>query len=289
MSRKPRLLVIGHVTWDRVGAGDLLGGSAAYAAACAMRLGWESAVLTAAAPDFEPERDLPGVHVFRQLAPHTTRFENQYGADGTRSQRLLRRASSIVLDPLPDAWRDPDVLLIAPVAGEVESALAPAFEASTVGAIAQGWLRAFDAEGHVEVSEWPDAARHLVGVHALVLSENDSAEADDRAREWLESVPLVAVTRGWRGLTLLSREGTFDVPSLPTEEVDPTGAGDVFAAAFLLRYHETEDPLEAAAFGAVAASCVVEGPGFATLGDRGEIARRLARRERLIEEGEWDE
>jgi sugar/nucleoside kinase (ribokinase family) len=79
------------------------------------------------------------------------------------------------------------------------------------------------------------------------------------------------------------------VPSLPTEEIDPTGAGDVFAAAFLVRYHETGNPLEAAAFGACAAACVVEGLGLTTLGDRHEIARRLARRERFLEEGEWDE
>jgi sugar/nucleoside kinase (ribokinase family) len=71
--------------------------------------------------------------------------------------------------------------------------------------------------------------------------------------------------------------------------VDPTGAGDVFAAAFLVRYQETNDPLEAAAFAACAASCAVEGVSVTSLGDRGEVVRRLALRDRLIEEGEWDE
>jgi sugar/nucleoside kinase (ribokinase family) len=289
MTTRPRLLVVGHVTWDRTGDCAQLGGSAAYASMCALRLGWEAAILTAAGPDFEPARDLPGVRVFRQPSADTTRFENVYGTDGTRQQRVLRRASDIVLDPLADEWRDPDVLLISPVVGEVPSPLTQAFEAATVGAIAQGWLRAVDADGHVEPCEWPDAARQLAGIHALCLSESDLPDADARAREWLRWVPLVAVTRGWRGLTLLTREMTCEVPSLPTEEVDPTGAGDVFATAFLVRYHETGNPLEAAAFGAVAAACVVEGPGFSTLGDRAEIARRLERRERMIEDGEWDE
>jgi sugar/nucleoside kinase (ribokinase family) len=79
------------------------------------------------------------------------------------------------------------------------------------------------------------------------------------------------------------------VPSLPRQEVDPTGAGDVFATGFLVRYHETGDPLEAAAFGACAASCAVEGVGTSTLGDRDEVARRMALRERMIETGEWEE
>ena len=102
-------------------------------------------------------------------------------------------------------------------------------------------------------------------------------------------MPLIALTRGWRGLTLLTRDARHEIPSLPCQETDPTGAGDVFAAAFLVRYHETGESLEAAAFAACAASCVVEGPGFSTLGDRREIEQRLTRRGRLIEEGEWDE
>ena len=71
--------------------------------------------------------------------------------------------------------------------------------------------------------------------------------------------------------------------------VDSTGAGDVFATAFLLRYHEAGDPLEAGSFAACAASCVVEGVGASTLGDRAEVLRRMALRERFLEEGEWDE
>ena len=79
------------------------------------------------------------------------------------------------------------------------------------------------------------------------------------------------------------------MPSLPRQEVDPTGAGDVFAPAFLIRYHGEQDPAAAAAFAACAASCVVEGTGRSALGDRAEVERRLVMRERLIEEGEWDE
>ena len=126
-------------------------------------------------------------------------------------------------------------------------------------------------------------------MHVLFLSEHD-LRGRRRARGSCSSrVPIVALTRGWRGLTLLTRQATHEVPSLPRPEVDPTGAGDVFATAFLVRYQETGDPLEAAAFGACAASCVVEGVGAATLGDRDEVLRRMSLRERMIDTGEWDE
>jgi sugar/nucleoside kinase (ribokinase family) len=284
----PRLLAVGHVTWDRGDSGDVLGGSASYAALTAVKLGWEAAVLTSAARDFVPERDLPGVTVFQRTAAVTTRFHNHYGEDGTRRQSVQARSDDIDLSLLPDTWRSPDALLLAPVAGEVGGGSATAFEAGVVGASAQGWLRRIDADGSVLPRPWPAVGADLVGVHALFLSEQDLPDGL-AAREFLAAVPMVALTRGWEGLTLLTRDGVHDVPSLPRAETDPTGAGDAFAAAFLVRYHETEDALEAAAFAACAASCAVEAVGAAGLGDRHEVQRRLALRERLIEEGEWDE
>lgn len=285
----PRFLSLGHVTWDGRPGDELLGGSVSYAAQCALKLGWEPGVLTTAGPDFDAARDLPGVELFRSEGARTTRFHNLYDASGARSQQLLARAPDVELEPLPGDWRAPQALLLCPVIGELRGNLAAGFSADVVGAIAQGYVRDVDGEGRVVPREWAEPRADLEGVHVLFLSEHDLPEAEQQVREFLGFVPMVALTRGWRGLTLFTREGRFEVPALPRPEVDATGAGDVFAAAFLLRYHETEDPLQAAAFAACAASCVVEGPGAATLGDRAEIERRLALREKWIEDGEWEE
>jgi sugar/nucleoside kinase (ribokinase family) len=285
----PRFLAVGHVTRDRRPEGDVLGGAAAYSALTAKRLGWEAGVLTAAGPDFEPDRELPGLAVFCAPSPATTRFVNTYDGDGSRHQVVTSRANDVVLDPLPDDWRRPEILLLGPVAGELGGVSAASFEADVVGAVAQGWLREIDVDGDVTSRSWTGAERDLLGIHVVFLSEQDLPDARTGARQLLRHVPLVALTRGWHGLTLLARDGELDVPSLPREEVDPTGAGDVFAAAFLVRYHEAGDPLEAAAFGACAASCAVEGVGTSSLGDRDEVLRRLDLRRRLLEEGEWDE
>jgi sugar/nucleoside kinase (ribokinase family) len=285
----PRFLSIGHVTRDARPGGDVLGGSVSFGALTAARLGWEVAILTSAGPDFEPEKEMPGITAFVRRGATTTRFVNTYDEDGTRHQVVTSRADPIDLEPLPDEWREPDALLLAPVAGELVGFSTASLSAGAVGAVAQGWLREIDPGGDVSPREWSEAARDLLGVHVVFLSEQDLPNADAGARELLRHVPMVALTRGWRGLTLLTREGAHEVPSLPRTEVDPTGAGDVFSAAFLVGYHESGDPLEAAAFGACAASCAVEGVGAETLGDRAEIQARLEQRERLIEEGEWDE
>jgi 1D-myo-inositol 3-kinase len=285
----PRLLAVGHVSRDRRPGGDVLGGSVTYGALAARRLGWEAAMLTSAGPDFEPERELAGVPVFLRRSSTTTRFANEYGEDGTRHQVVTARADDVDLAALPTSWRDPDVLLLGPIVGELTGVRATALEAGCVGAIAQGYVRAIDADGHVSARGWARPERDLLGVHVLFLSEHDLPDALARARDLLAHVPMIALTRGWRGLTLLTRDGAHEVPSLPRPEVDPTGAGDVFAVAFLVRYQETGDPLEAAAFGACAASCAVEGVGATTLGDRDEVSRRMALREQMIETGDWEE
>jgi 1D-myo-inositol 3-kinase len=285
----PRFLAIGHVTRDQRPGGDVLGGSAAYAALTAQKLGWSAAVLTAAGPDFEPERELAGVTVFVGHSGATTRFVNTYEDDGSRHQVVTARADDIDLTILPDDWRRPDALLLCPVARELDGVSASALEAGAVGAVAQGWLRDIGEDGDVSAREWTGSGRDLLGVHVVFLSEQDLPEAESAARELLGQVPMVALTRGWRGLTLLTREGGHEVPSLPRTESDPTGAGDVFAAAFLVGYHESGDPPGAAAFAACAASCAVEGVGASSLGDREEVLARLKMRERLLEEGEWDD
>jgi 1D-myo-inositol 3-kinase len=285
----PRLLAVGHVTWDRLKGQEVLGGSASYAALAAQRLGWDAAVLTSAGPDFVPARDLPGVETFVLPAGATTRFENDYGEDGTRRQVVTARAGEIDVSELPDSWRRPDVLLLCPVAAEIHGALAPSFEAEVVGATAQGWLRTIEADGAVSAREWRDPAVSLSGVHVLAYSEQDIDRPEERARAFLEYVPLVLLTRGFRGLNLFERGRVREVHAWPRPEVDPTGAGDVFTAAFLLRYQECGNPEEAAAFGSCAASCVVEGVGASTLGDRDEVMRRLQERERYLESGDWAE
>ncbi|HXK10752.1 MAG TPA: PfkB family carbohydrate kinase [Vicinamibacteria bacterium] len=285
----PRLLALGHVSRDRRPGGDVLGGSVTYGALAARRLGWEAAILTSAGPDLEPERELAGVPAFVRRSSATTRFVNEYDESGARHQVVTARADDVDLEALPASWHDPDVLLLGPIVGELSGVQATALEAGCVGAIAQGYVRAVDADGRVSAREWSRPARDLPGVHVLFLSEHDLPDAEARACELLAQVPIVALTRGWRGVTLLTRQDRHEVPSLPRPETDPTGAGDVFAASFLVRYQETGDPLEAAAFGACAASCVVEGIGTTTLGDRNEVLRRMVLRERMIETGEWED
>jgi len=58
--------------------------------------------------------------------------------------------------------------------------------------------------------------------------------------------------------------------------VDPTGAGDVFAAAFMIRLIETDDPCQAAQFANTVASFSIEGPGVSGIPMRHQVEAYVA-------------
>ena len=106
----PQFLVIGHTVQDLSPGqgGDApawrLGGTVAYAALLAGRLGLSTSALTAAADDLPIEEALPDVEVARVPSEHSTQIRNVYGPGG-RVQHILRRAAPITADSLPQAWR----------------------------------------------------------------------------------------------------------------------------------------------------------------------------------------
>jgi len=90
-------------------------------------------------------------------------------------------------------------------------------------------------------------------------------------------VPVVVLTRDRGGARVHERGAWGEIAAFPANEVDPTGAGDVFAAAFLVRYHETNDTSIATRFACAAAACSVEAPGTARVATRSVIESRMAK------------
>ena len=61
-----------------------------------------------------------------------------------------------------------------------------------------------------------------------------TGEAGDEAgcRRWAAQGKTVVLKQGESGCRVFTAEGDFAVPGFPVQEVDPTGAGDTFCAAF---------------------------------------------------------
>jgi 1D-myo-inositol 3-kinase len=272
--RAPEFVAIGHVTLDHFGEAVRPGGSALYAAVTAQRLGLSAAILTSHAPDF-PLDDVPTqIEVVGVEAPSTTAFEHRTAAGG-RVLRALGAAQRLTSADLPPDWRGAPLVLLAPVLQEVDPPLAAAFRDAAIGAEVQGWLRAMNGEGLVRPTRWPAPNAVLDRVQAIFVSAHDVRGQESQVTEWVQRVPLAVVTTGAAGALLYVNGDRFEVRPRRTREVDSTGAGDVFAAAFLVHYDRHGDPWEAAEAATCAASLSVEGEGWSAVPDPPTLAAAL--------------
>jgi sugar/nucleoside kinase (ribokinase family) len=278
----PDFVVCGHAVQDLLdGAEDgwRLGGAVAYASLLATKLGLKAAVLTAAGPEMEFERLLPGIDVVVVASEKSTQMRNVYEG-GRRRQEMPQRAAQIAEDSIPEAWLSAPIVLLGPVAGEVDDALAACWSGSLVGAGAQGWLRetGADTRVHAKAPESWRAEGILRHVDALFLSDEDvPADAAKAAlARWSSMVETVAFTRGDAGADVSHKGAWRHIDAFPAAPLDRTGAGDVFASAFLVRMRETGDAWEATRFASCAASFVVEGEGVTSVPDREMIEERMS-------------
>ncbi|MFQ5879190.1 MAG: PfkB family carbohydrate kinase, partial [Dehalococcoidia bacterium] len=114
----------------------------------------------------------------------------------------------------------------------------------------------------------------LLRADAVFASHEDVDAAV--AAGWAQRVPVVVYTEGHKGARLWHQGKCRLVPALPVAAVDPTGAGDAFAAAFLVRWHESGDAWQSARFATACASFVVEAEGAQGVPTRRQIEARLA-------------
>ena len=272
----PDFVVAGHAVRDVVPGGWRLGGTVTFAAVQAHRLGLSVGVVTRTGADLDVAAELPFAQVACGPSDLSASFENVY-ADGRREQHVRGVAAPIVAADLPDAWRAAPIALLGPVFGEVSADFASLFgTASLVGVSVQGWLRSADGQGRVLHTPW-GGEPFWRGADALFASDEDLSEGEGELATWIADVPIVAMTQSVRGARVHAEGSWRQMPAFPEREIDATGAGDTFAAAFLIRLHETGDVETAARFGAAAASLSVGGVAAALIPPRAEVDERLRR------------
>jgi len=278
-------LVIGHITHDRAPEGFRPGGTVTFSAVTAKRLGRSPAILTAGSlegighspvADGPPGvhrlngGDLDGVIVCALPSPATTTFSNIY-RDGRRTQIIEAVAAPILPESLPVAWAAVPTVLLGPLAQEMPTSWARQFPDALLGVTPQGWMREWDRAGHVRPTRWKNASEILPHVDAVIFSREDVGDDDAYIAELAAQARLMVVTDGYHGATVYRNGERHFVPARPAVEVDPTGAGDIFATAFLIRLKETGDPLAATRFAHVVASMSVEAVGLASIPPRSRV------------------
>ncbi len=273
-------LAIGHVARDEF-EGEAtwrLGGTALYAAAAAARLGTATALVTRVGPSERPaleERCAQlGITLHALPSSVTTTFAFRY-VEGRRLLRLKARARGIAPSDVPAEWRRARAVVLGSVAHELDRSLFGTTSAAATVLVAQGYLREWSADGRVQPRAWEDAEAIMPLVSAVVLSEDDVVGDLSEPRRWSRN-GRVYVTLAERGVLVLDRGSETTIPGYGAERViDPTGAGDAFAAGLAIALADGRAPDDCARFANAVASFAVEGVGMESLADRARVDARM--------------
>ncbi|UCF62103.1 MAG: hypothetical protein JSV37_05265 [Anaerolineaceae bacterium] len=262
-------LVIGHVSNDMTPKGPILGGTVAYAGRTAQALDLRVRAVTAAEKNIDLSQ-LEDIEIHNITANQSTTFENRYTSAG-RVQILHGRASDISYQDVPQEWQSAHIVHLCPIADEVDATLIESFPDALMCITPQGWLRHWDEMGRVESRGWDHIRDLLPSADSVVISIEDLAGEVRAAQEMADRCKVLAVTDAARGAKVFWNGQRQDVPAPTVEEVDPTGSGDIFAAAFFVRLYQTDDPLEAARFANYLAATSVTRQGLASTPTADEI------------------
>jgi sugar/nucleoside kinase (ribokinase family) len=265
MKRAARLdpidyLMIGHITHDLVPGGNVVGGTASYAARMARALGLRVGIVTACESCTETD-ELDNIPVAGLFSDETTTFENIQTPQG-RIQRIHNRAPDLDLSLVPEEWRSAPIVHLGPVANEVDPNLVRAFPTALIGVTPQGWMREWDRDGRVRFTDWLEAEFVLQRAGAAVLSIEDVHSDESYIEDFATNIRILAVTEGASGSRIYWNGDVkyFKPPKMV--ELDPTGAGDIFATAFFTRLYTTRDPWEAGRFATHLAAYSVQRRGL---------------------------
>ena len=204
-------------------------------------------------------------------------FEHSY-VDGERRLRLEHPPRSpIGAIDVPSGWPEPRTILLCPlIAGDLDvTSFLDRWPGTRVGLLAQGLQRRRLDDGSVRVVGAPSPA--LLGAartHVTIfLAQDEVARWSPGAVARLAArAERVVVTDGSAGARVFDASGESRIEALAAQPVDTTGAGDVFAAAFILGLRA--GLMVAGRLAAAAAACEVETLGPAPLPPLAQIAAR---------------
>jgi hypothetical protein len=293
-SAVPDIVFVGPVTWDLFEGGRRPGGAVTFAALVATSMGARAGIVTTAGTDADLAA-LEGHEVRVIPSAATLTFEHRLDERGRRELRVVERAVPVSARPervegraeealaavdIPEAWRGARDIVLAPLLAEDIDVRSFLGGPGRVWILAQGLMRYLSGDGTVQEIEEPMPALDPVfGLPcSLFLSEVEAARwspADFSAV--VAGVDELVVTRGAEGATIYRGDAQWEVAACPAEAVDTTGAGDTFAAAFILASSRLGlDDLEAARLASAYAAAGVERVGQVPLPPLSAMERRAA-------------
>lgn len=271
-----RLTQPGLATWEG------LGGCCVYLALGLARLGAEVTFATVAGDDLDPAWLAPlyqsGVDLrLTRLPGPTAQLEIGYDLQGDivrlRFQAGVERHLDVAHVPA-ELWS----------ADWIVAGTAPrGYQAATIQrAHALGRRVALSTQREFQ-GDWASLAERLAHLDILFINSGEvvglrgeQLPAGLAALRAVNPNLTCVVTCGRRGAVLVYERWLYRVAACATAVVSTTGAGDAFAAAWLVAMQRNGDPAQALRTASAAASLALRGPAHTSLPDWHELQGRLA-------------
>jgi sugar/nucleoside kinase (ribokinase family) len=280
-SPSPDFVAIGHLSFD-VNIVDngppshhTPGGAAAYAALTASKHGLSTGILTSIDQDYPVQEVLAGIDVRVSESEHTATFANYYDS-GERSQVLLASGNKIRQASLPANWTKPGILFAAPLLHELPTDCVSWFRPGLSCIVPSGWLRRWGADG--VITHGNSLPSSLVGGrkwNVVVVSESEVHDLPEQ--QLFDLGEIVCITRGALGARIWQSGTWLETPAISASPADLTGAGDIWATAFVIALSEQNNLQEAGRYAAAASAVAIESEGLTGCPSREEITARLGR------------
>ena len=174
------------------------------------------------------------MHIIHLPAESSTTFRNIYTPEG-REQYVTDFAEELDFSLIPKSWLMARILHFGPIAREIT--LPNEFPAALEGSIAyslQGWLRNWDDQGGVYPIDLDQEIIPIRPGSAGFLSLEDLGFDQSRLSRIKRTFPVLVLTKGKDGAEIYHGDEMIRIPAEPVDEIDPTGAGDIFAAGFMI-------------------------------------------------------
>ena len=262
-------LIIGNITQDLTESGPKIGGTATFSGLTAHNMGMRVGVVTSAgnAANLEALEELQ-VHLVESR--HSTTFKNIHTANG-RIQYLYQQAASLSLLDIPPLWLQSPIIHLGPIFNEVDLDIINAIPTNQLFMTPQGWLRRVDEVGRIHSKVWQFDENLIAKASAIVISNEDIQDDEVLIEELARLCQIVVVTENQIGVRVYWNRDLRRFSAPETPYVEDTGAGDIFAAAFFCRLHQTNDPWTAAKFAMCLSSASVSRSHLLSIPTKDEI------------------
>src|SRR5260221_3188380 len=267
---------IGHITND-LHPHPHVGGGVTYAAVVAKRLGLSTHIITKCPPDSPYIQELENLGITIHRLPVRekkfenlyTSFDNRYDEMGNRTQLCPDKQEDITRADIPNF---PDIpkgshILLAPVIGEIDQELFSLLsQKGDVALIPQGNFRQRQPDSSIKNVPLEDPSFFSFS-KTTILSNEDIAFGDKKnyLEELIETCPVVIETQGENGSIIFQKgQQSLHIPAFhlsANEIIDLTGAGDCYAAAFLVGIFQGKTLKEAGHFASLYAALKISGLG----------------------------